>query len=591
MTGNNQRRLAAIVSADVVGYSRLMGVDEIGTLDALRAHRAELIDAKIAEHGGRIVKTMGDGLLLEFPSVVNATQCVIEVQEGMIERNREIEEDRQIVFRVGVNLGDIVIDGEDIHGDGVNIAARLQEISEPGGIALSNRVYEDVRDRLDAPFNDAGQQTLKNIARPVHVWRFSPGSALTNTGAPKTEPDKEPQAALTDEPSIAVLPFDNMSRDPEHEYFADGMAEDIITALSKISRMRVIARNSTFAYKGQAHDLRQVAADLGVRFVLEGSVRSSGNRLRITAQLIDAGDGSHVWAERFDRTIDDIFEIQDEIAKEIVTALRVNLTDGEEARVLARGTENIEAWQLCVRATDHFLRFSFPEMVKARELAEMALQHDPNYAYAWATLGFAVWWNGRMGSPADVEAAYARAGECADRALALDDALSWANGLSAMVAGSQGYSEDGVTSARHGVELNPGNADMRAFLGIALTRTVQYREAVGHFRGAMSLNPFPPHWYRSNMARALTMLGEFDEALSLLDEIQRTESAHLVASVLKAFIFGQLGKNSEAEVSVKAIAQFAPNLRLDRIPGVLMINDADETQRFIEGLRTVDFPE
>ncbi len=387
-----QRRLAAIVSADVVGYSKLMGVDETGTLAGLRGHRAEVIDALIQDHGGHIVKTMGDGLLLEFASVVDATQCMIEIQQGIAARNDGIDVSRRIVFRVGVNLGDIIIDGEDILGDGVNIAARLQEIAEPGGVAISARVHEDIRDRLDTAFTDGGAQTLKNIARPLQVWHWSPNDE---------RPNKIPEPVEHDKPSIAVLCFDNMSSDSDHEFFADGMAEDIITVLSKISRMRVIARNSTFAYKGQAIDLRKVASELGVRYVLEGSIRSGGNRLRITAQLIDATNGSHVWAERFDRTIDDIFDIQDQITKEIVTALRVNLTDGEEAAVLARGTNNIEAWQLCVRATELFMRFNSSDYLDARALAEKAIARDSNFAYAWATLGFTYWWDGRLGYTGD----------------------------------------------------------------------------------------------------------------------------------------------------------------------------------------------
>ncbi|MDP6875523.1 MAG: 3'-5' exonuclease, partial [Alphaproteobacteria bacterium] len=327
--------MAAVVSADVVGYSRLMGVDETGTLAALRSHRAELIDGKIAEHGGRIVKTMGDGLLIEFPSVVDATQCMIEVQQGMAKRNEGVDEGQRIVFRIGINLGDIIIEGEDIHGDGVNIAARLQEISEPGGVAISRRVYEDVQDRLDVPFDDAGEQALKNIARPVNVWRWSTFSSAS-TSVKATEP-----VALPDKPSVAVLPFDNMSGDPEQDYFADGLTEEIITALSKISRMRVIARNSAFAYKGKALDLRQVASEMGVRFVLEGSIRSGGNRLRITAQLIDASDGSHIWAERFDRTIDDIFDIQDDITNPDLKSKDRNNSISEIERIISEELSDV----------------------------------------------------------------------------------------------------------------------------------------------------------------------------------------------------------------------------------------------------------
>jgi adenylate cyclase len=583
MVEGTQRRLAAIVSADVVGYSRLMGVDETGTLSALRAHRTELIDTKIVEHGGRIVKTMGDGLLLEFPSVVDATRCVIEIQQGMAARNDGVAEDRRIVFRVGVNLGDIIIEGEDILGDGVNVAARLQEIAAPGGIAVSRRVHEDVRDRLDTHFEDIGEQTLKNIARPVAVWRWSPVKT--------TRISNELETIGNDKPSIAVLPFDNMSSDPEHEYFADGIAEDIITALSKISRMRVIARNSTFTYKGKAHDLRQVASELGVRYVLEGSVRSGGNRLRITAQLIDANDGSHIWADRFDRTIDDIFDIQDEITKEIVTSLRVNLTDGEEARMWARGTNDIEAWQLCVRAHELLMKFNSTDYLEARVLAERALKRDSNYAFAWATFGFTFFWDGRFSSKADSKEKFEYANECAERALALDDSVSWAISLSAMVALSQGRDQEGVAIAWRGFELHPGNADLRAVFATVLTRSGQLREAVGHFHAAMSLNPFYPNWYRSWLARTLMMLDEFEEALALLDEIQSTEPAHINSWINKAYMFGQIGRMGDAEEAVKIITQLAPNLRLEHAPGVLSINDATATQRFIEGLRKVGFPE
>ncbi len=412
-----ERRLAAILATDVVGYSRLIRADEEGTLAALKALRADLIDPILDEHNGRIVKLMGDGMLAEFPSVVEAVRAAVEIQEAVAEHNASLAKDKRIEFRVGINLGDVVIDGDDIQGDGVNVAARLEGLAKTGGICISASVHEQVRDRINVPFEDLGEQEVKNIDRPVHVWQWLPVAKVNpmNADAPLASPDK---------PSIAVLRFDNMSSEPEHEYFADGIAEDIITALSKISRMRVIARNSTFAYKGKSPDVREVARELGVRYVLEGSIRSSGNRLRITAQLIDATDGSHLWAERYDRSIEDIFDIQDEITKEIVTALRVKLTDGEEARVLARGTNDIEAWQLCVRAYELYLRFNSTDFLEARALAEKALQRDPNYAYAWATLGSTFWYDGRLGYTADSEAKFARANECAKRAMALDDSIS-----------------------------------------------------------------------------------------------------------------------------------------------------------------------
>ncbi len=584
MSEGTQRRLAAIVSADVVGYSRLMGADEAGTLGALRAHRSELIDPLIAEHGGRIVKTMGDGLLLEFPSVVAAVECCIGVQKGMVERNDGISDKGAIRFRIGVHLGDIAVEGDDIFGDGVNIAARLQEVSEAGGIAISRTTHENITGRIEVGFSEIGDRELKNISRPVRVWQWLP----TAGAKPKTA---DAPVASTDKPSIAVLPFENMSNDPDHEYFADGIAEDIITALSKVSRMRVIARNSTFAYKGQAHDLRQVARELGVRYVLEGSVRSGGNRLRITAQLIDANDGSHIWAERYDRTIDDIFDIQDEITKEIVTALRVKLTDGEEARVLSRGTNNIDAWQLCVRATELFMRFSPTEFLEARELAQRAVEKDPNYAYAWATLGATYWFEGRLGYTGDPEASFARANEYAERALALDDTLSWAIGLSVVASGSLGRSRESVERARRGFELNPGCADIRAFLAFALIRVGAYREAVEHLRAGISLNPFFPNWYRAGLSRVLMILGEFEEALALVEEALRIQPASIVSRVNQIYLLGQTERLDEAQRAITEFSYHAPNFRLEHVPGELIIDDAAAIQKIVDGLRQAGFPE
>ena len=307
-----ERKLAAILAADVAGYSRLMGQDEAGTLARLKEHRRELIDPKIAEHKGRIVKTTGDGILIEFPSVVEAVACAVAVQRGMAERNASIPEDQRIVFRVGINLGDIIVEDADIHGDGVNVAARLEAISEPGGICISSTVRDNIGDRLDLAFDDLGEQALKNIARPVRAYRVLLATAERAPTISSVE--TTPTLALPDKPSIAVLPFANMSGDPEQEYFADGMVEEIITALSRIRWLFVIARNSTFTYKGQAVDVKRLGRELGVRYVLEGSVRKAGQRVRITAQLIDALNGAHLWADRFDGALDDIFELQDRVA-------------------------------------------------------------------------------------------------------------------------------------------------------------------------------------------------------------------------------------------------------------------------------------
>jgi adenylate cyclase len=376
-----ERRLAAILAADVVGYSRLMGQDEAGTLARLRTHRRELIDPKIAEHKGRIVKTTGDGILIEFPSVVEAVACAVAVQRGMAERNAGTPEDQRIVFRVGVNLGDVIVEDGDIHGDGVNVAARLEALAEPGGVCVSGTVRDHIGDRLDLAFNDMGDQSLKNIARPVRVYRARLGGMEGGTAAVSVE--SGPVLALPDKPSIAVLPFANLSGDPEQEYFVDGMVEEIITALSRIRWLFVIARNSSFSYKGQSSDVRQVGRELGVRYVLEGSVRKAGGRVRITAQLIDAVTGAHLWADRFDGSLEDVFDLQDKVASSVAGVIEPALQTAETARSAGRPTNDLTAYDLYLRAYAMNLSSAIPEALR---LTEQAIARDPHYgsALAWA---------------------------------------------------------------------------------------------------------------------------------------------------------------------------------------------------------------
>jgi adenylate cyclase len=984
-----QRRLAAILAADVVGYSRLMGEDETGTLAALKELRASVIDPTIAEYQGRIVKLMGDGALVEFASVVDAVECAVSIQRDMVERTAGVPESNAIAFRIGVNIGDVIIDGDDIYGDGVNVAARLEGEAEPGGVCISDDAYRQVSGKIEHVFEDLGERALKNIAEPVrayqvllsgapaaasgaaepsdkpaiavlpfdnlsgdpeqeyfsdgitediitslsrirqffviarnttftyrgqavdvqdvarelgvryvlegsirragdrirvtaqlidgetgnHIWaerydrdledifalqdeltttvvgaiepelsraeqararrkssdnldawdfyqrgvwhcwrnskedlaeaqrlfqraveldsefclayaylaftiwravifrfveepkdamvkaleaakqaiaidisdahahwamgvihmhrrehglakeeleraieinpsfasayqwlgwtlaydrqpeegirkvqeaqRLSPndpsvwgmiliqaqanlnmkefakaerqarhakrladtlpincallasmghtGNAedrelvlqdlfkiepkftaqriaevfpfghqedvdiwvegLRLAGVPDANEQEDGNQSLADKPSIAVLPFDNMSGDSEHENFSDGLAEDIITALSKIGQMRVIARHSTFAYKGQALDLRRIAEELGVRYVLEGSVRRGGDRLRITAQLINATDGSHLWAERYDRSVDDLFDIQDEITKEIVTSLRVKLTDGEAARVWARGTNNIEAWQCGVRAMELFMRFTATDYLEARALAEKATQLDSEYAHAWATLGFTYWWDGRLGYTGDSDSKFARAAELAERSMVIDDTAAWGIDLSAMVAAPLGRHDEGVDIARRGLKLHPGNADVRGFLAYALMHAGIYREAEEHIRAAMSLNPFSPYWYRNGLARILIYLGEFDEALSLVDDLLGTAPANFGAWMHRAYMMEQRGREADARDAIHEVLRYSPNMRVRYVAGYLSINDAATTERFIESVRQAGLPE
>jgi TolB-like protein/class 3 adenylate cyclase len=388
------RRLAAIVAADVAGYSRLMGADEEGTLERLKALRGELVDPKIAEHRGRIVKTTGDGMLVEFASVVDAVRCAVEVQQAMPERNTGVAADSRIELRIGINLGDVIVEGDDLYGDGVNIAARIEALADAGGVFVSNTVYDHVRDRLPFAFEDLGEQQVKNIARPVRVYRVRPERPLPNPPPHAGEGSArsarvgaaEPLAlALPDKPSIAVLPFQNMSGDPEQEYFVDGMVEEIITALSRIRWLFVIARNSSFTYKGQTVDVKQVGRELGVRYVLEGSVRKAGQRVRITGQLIDAVAGTHLWADRFDGSLENVFELQDKVASSVAGVIEPALQAAETARAASRPTSNLTAYDLYLRGYAMVLS-STRQSPEALRLMEQAIARDPRYgpALAWA---------------------------------------------------------------------------------------------------------------------------------------------------------------------------------------------------------------
>jgi TolB-like protein/cytochrome c-type biogenesis protein CcmH/NrfG len=586
MSEGTQRRLTAIVSVDVVGYSRLMGVDEIGTLDALRKHRTELIDPLISQHGGRIVKTMGDGLLLEFSSVVEATQCAIEVQKGMAERNDGIDEDTRITFRIGVNLGDIIIEGEDILGDGVNIAARLQEIADPGGVSISLRVYEDVRDRLDTLFENAGEQMLKNISRPMQVWRWSPAQqsvfATQSAVADAT-------FALPDKPSVAVLPFDNMSGDPEQEYFADGLAEDIITTLSKISSLFVIARNSSFAFKGAAVDVRHVAAGLGVRYILEGSVRQSANRLRINAQLVDATDGHHLWAERYDREIAEIFALQDEITEKIVAALQVKLTEGEQEQMARRYTENLEAYDHFLRGRDQ-VRATNVTNAQARAMFERAIELDPRFAAAYAILSYCHWrdwFNQWSEDPQNLEQAF----EAAKKSVNLDESLPLARAFLAWAYLWKGHHEQAIAEARWATSLDPNFAEGYARLGEILSLAGRPEEGIDLIKKAMRLDPhFPPN-YLIYLGHAYFAMGKYKEAILAMKRSLTGNPDFLHPHRTLAVIFSELGRTEEAQAEVAEILRINPRASLKSQRERMAFNDQAVSEQYLESLRKAGLPE
>ena len=495
----------------MVAYSRLMGADEAGTLAALKALIGTLIEPLIGDYNGRIVKLMGDGILAEFASVVDGVECAYKIQTAMLERGRDVAGGEGIVFRIGVNLGDLIIDGDDIYGDGVNIAARLEGLAEPGGICISSVVFDQIKNKLDLSFVDLGPQQVKNISEPLRVYAWQNEATVPATF--------EPTTPLPDTPSIAVLPFQNMSGDPEQEYFCNGLVEDIITTLSKLGGLRVIARNSTFAYKGQSVDVRQAAKQLGVQYVLEGSVRKSGARVRITAQLIDASDGTHLWAERYDRALDDIFAIQDEMTLVLAMEMQVKLTEGEQARLRYTTASTIEVWSHWVEGLSYY-RKSVTKENTAGALAcwNKALALEPQSATLNAMMGFMHLTDARFGWFDAREAAISKGRNFAESALELDRENPDANTTAALAELFQKRFEDAAGYARRAVQLAPGSADAATFACFVLAFAGYPDEAVVHGETAMVLNPNYPGYYLGQLGNAYRLAGRLDKAIDAFEE-------------------------------------------------------------------------
>ena len=476
-----ERRLSAIMATDVVGYSRLMGLDEVGTLTALREHRDQLIDPCIAAHQGRIVKLTGDGMLVEFASVVSAVDCAVDIQRDMRDRNAAVPEDRRIQLRIGINLGDVIVEGADIFGDGVNVAARIESVAKPGGVSVSSSVRENVGNKLDLTYEDTGEQELKNIGFPVRVFDIVVGS-----GASKTRNTSEAPVSEADKPSIAVLPFNNMSDDPGQEFFSDGITEDIITDLSKVSGLFVVGRNTSFTYKGKAVQLQQVAAELGVKFILEGSVRKAGQRVRVTGQLIDGTSGGHLWADRFDRDLTDIFAIQDEITQTIVEQLKIKLLPKEKKAIAQAPTANVEAYTYYLKGRQFFFNSTRILLRLARQMFAKAVEIDPLYARAFA--GMAICdarlenWYRDVIDPASILAA-------ANKAIALDPSLAEAHVARGVALSNRGEVEAATASFEQALTVDPNSFDAQlAFARFLVTRG-NLEQSVPHFTRAVELNP------------------------------------------------------------------------------------------------------
>ena len=582
------RRLAAILAADVVGYSRMMGADEAGTLTSLKHHRETVFDPAVTEHKGRVVKLIGDGTLVEFGSVVDAVRCALSIQRAM--KAGAQPNGQGIVLRIGINLGDVIIDGDDIYGDGVNVAARLEPLAAPGGVCVASIVNESVGSRIDVRFVDGGEVTVKNIDRPIRVWKWHPGS---DPAGAQPAPTMAAASKAPEPPSIAVLPFNNMSGDPEQEYFSDGITEDIITDLSQIAGLMVIARNSSFTYKGKAVDIRNVGRELGVRSVLEGSIRRAGNRVRITAQLIDATTGGHVWADRFDRDLTDIFAVQDEVTRHIVEALKVKLTPGEEARIADTPTDNLEAHDLFLKGRELVRASNINAQIygEAVECLNRAIALDPGYAQAYAWLALAHMLNFNSHWTHDPEASLRLGDELAAKAIAADPNEPAAYGAASVTAQLLKDYRRAKTVIDKALQLNPNYAFAINSRGTLAMYTGQPQAAIPDIERAMRLDPGFSQQYLHFLGLTHLLIGNNETAAAMFKErillVPQTDTSRsALASAL-----GHLGHIDEARQVWAELKKINPKYSFTEHMARLPFSDPAPVNRITEGLAKAGLPD
>ncbi len=627
-----ERRLATILVADVVGYSRLMEADEEATVAALTACR-DLIGERVAWHRGRVFGSAGDSVVAEFASPVEAVRCAVDIQRDQEARNAGLPEGRRMRLRIGVNLGDVIDEDGDLLGDGVNVAARLEALTDAGGVFVSGTVFDQVRKQPDLGFEYLGEHAVKNIAEPVPVYRVLTSAAaagkvvgdgkrakhswrgpaavaalavvLAGMGAaavwwrpwtPTVEPAVVERMALPlpDRPSIVVLPFENLSGDAGQNHVADGITEDIITALSQISRLFVIARNSSFAYKGKAASVRQVAEDLGVRYVLEGSVRTSGEQVRITAQLIDAVDGMHLWTERYDRDMTELFAMQDEITDRIVVALRIKLTTGEETRVHRKHTRSLEAWHLLGRGAEHFYRVNKADNAAARERFEQAIAVDEGYALAHVMLAWTHWQDGFQGWSDDRAGSFALAASLAEKARTLDDTLPDVHALQGMIHLSQREYDAAVAAAERAVAGNPNHATNVGLLALILRNAGRPQDAIRRYRTAMRLSPYYPPWFLEDLGFAYLDAAQPEEALIAFEKFleRKPDPVHVAhAHMGRALAFHSLGRDDTARAEVAKAVEADPGISSSHFGEHGLSRDSAELARALAILRDLGLPE
>ena len=597
-----KRKLTAILSADVEGYSRLMGDDEVSTIRTLTAYKAVMADL-IQQHRGRVVDAPGDNLLAEFASVVDAVGCAVEIQRDLAERNEEIPEERKMVFRIGVNLGDVVEEKDRIYGDGVNIAARLESICEGGGVCISGTAFEHVENKLDLAYEDLGDQEVKNIARPIRVYRVlvHPDAAAHHDSQVKEalKPASLEKMALPlpEKPSIAVLPFDNMSGDPAQDYLGDGISENIISALSSIPEMFVIARNSSFSYKGKPVKVQQISEELGVRYVLEGSVMKSGDKVRITAQLIDAISGGHMWSERYDRNLKDLFILLDEIAMAVTVALQVELIHGEGGRLRFGSTRNFEAWGYAVKGNSIFLKFGKEDMARSRELFEKAAKIDPGYAFPVGMLAWTHKIDAQFGYTDSRDSSLKLSVELAKKSLAMNDKNPMIHSLLSHIHMIQGDHDEAVEEGRKAIALGPNVAEAHMLFGEVLIYAGHFEEAIKMCETAMRLHPHAPLYFVGWLLVAYYWGDRYDESLALAElHIDKSRKAGFTLGVVWGLMGSILvkikrGRLIEARQDAEEILKIWPWYDLNYIRSILFYKDSAHLEHWIDGLRTSGIPE
>jgi len=575
-TPDVKRKLSAIFSADVEGYSRLMGEDELATVQTLTSYKETMVEL-IGHHRGRVVDSTGDNLLAEFASVVDAVQCAVDVQQVLKAKNERLPEGRRMRFRIGINLGDVIEEDGRIYGDGVNIAARVETLADGGGICISGTVYDQVENKLDLEYEFLGEQKVKNISKPVRTYRIESGPS-------PSERESTGEFEFLKRPSIAVLPFVNMSGDSEQEYFSDGLTEDLITDLSKVSGLFVIARNSAFTYKNKFIKVEEVGRELGVRYVLEGSVRKSAARVRINAQLVDAGTGWHLWAERYDRNLDDIFALQDEVTRKIIDALQVRLSDREQEQLQRSPTRNFDAYDYFLRGSAYLMRTTREANMKARQMYEKSITLDPEYAEAYVALGVTYWldwiwqWSEDPGN-------LTRANELMQKAIAMDASTPQAYMTLSFIHSLQKEYGKAATEAEKAITLNPNSAEGYLLLGHILNFSRRAEEAIPLIKKAMRLNPHYPYTYLFRLAQAYQFTDRYEDAASTYKRVLTLNPDYLPAHIHLAVAYVELEMEGEAKAEVEEILRLSPRFSSEAVVERFPFYSKHELERIVASLR------